>query len=131
LSINRRGKYATKEVWFSEVEHPFCMNAFPHLSPLSVKAITFCNELIVIVYFLMLPVHFKNNERASKELEGVHLRKYFSVTVNDFKLSPAVGQWMAQLILTDNKPDDMQHFAVVRFTQGREIRPRYQSSVLG
>jgi glycine/D-amino acid oxidase-like deaminating enzyme len=48
-----------------------------------------------------------------------------------FKLSPVVGQWMAQLILTGSKPDDMQHFTYDRFTQGREIRPRYSSGVLG
>jgi hypothetical protein len=38
---------------------------------------------------------------------------------------------MAQLILTGTKPEDMQHFALDRFIQGREIRPRYQSGVLG
>jgi len=48
-----------------------------------------------------------------------------------FKLSPIVGQCMAQLILTGSKPDDMQHFTYDRFTQGREIRPRYSSGVLG
>jgi sarcosine oxidase subunit beta len=48
-----------------------------------------------------------------------------------FKLSPSVGQWMAQLILSGSKPDDMQHFAFDRFGDGREIRPRYSSGVLG
>ena len=48
-----------------------------------------------------------------------------------FKLSPSVGQWMAQLILTGTKPDDMQYFALDRFTHGQEIRPRYSSGVLG
>lgn len=48
-----------------------------------------------------------------------------------FKLSPIVGQWMAQYILTGNKPDDMQHFSLDRFTKDREIRPRYSSGVLG
>jgi sarcosine oxidase subunit beta len=48
-----------------------------------------------------------------------------------FKLSPSIGQWMAQLILTGTKPDDMRHFVFDRFTQGREIRPRYPSGVLG
>jgi len=56
---------------------------------------------------------------------------YFSVSGNGFKLSPIVGQWMAQLILTDSKPADMQHFAYDRFAQGKEIRPRYPSGVLG
>jgi sarcosine oxidase subunit beta len=48
-----------------------------------------------------------------------------------FKLSPLVGQWMAQFILTGTKPDDMQHFSFDRFAQGREIQPRYPSGVLG
>ena len=48
-----------------------------------------------------------------------------------FKLSPIIGRWMAQYILTGAKPDDMQHFAFDRFAQGQEIRPRYASGVLG
>jgi sarcosine oxidase subunit beta len=48
-----------------------------------------------------------------------------------FKLSPIVGQWMARYILTGQKATDMQHFAFDRFAQGKEIRPRYSSGVLG
>lgn len=48
-----------------------------------------------------------------------------------FKLSPLVGQWMAQLILTASKPADMQPFAFDRFARGEEIHPRYPSGVLG
>jgi sarcosine oxidase subunit beta len=48
-----------------------------------------------------------------------------------FKLSPIVGQWMAQYILTGQKPADMEPFAYDRFVQGKEIRPRYPSGVLG
>jgi sarcosine oxidase subunit beta len=48
-----------------------------------------------------------------------------------FKLSPLVGQGMAQLILTGNKPDDMAHFAYERFQQGHKILPRYPSGVVG
>jgi len=55
----------------------------------------------------------------------------FGFSGHGFKLSPVVGSWMAQLILTGTKPDDMQHFAFDRFTQGREIHPSYQSGVLG
>ncbi|HEY6286872.1 MAG TPA: FAD-binding oxidoreductase, partial [Ktedonobacteraceae bacterium] len=55
----------------------------------------------------------------------------FGFSGHGFKLSPAVGQWMAQLILTGTKPDDMHHFALDRFSQGREIHPRYPSGVLG
>jgi len=61
--------------------------------------------------------------------EGLYCAAGFSG--HGFKLSPSVGQWMAQFILTGAKPDDMQHFALDRFTQGREIRPRYPSGVLG
>jgi glycine/D-amino acid oxidase-like deaminating enzyme len=48
-----------------------------------------------------------------------------------FKLSPVVGEWMAQLVLTGKKPDDLQHFAFNRFMRRKEIRPRYASGVLG
>jgi sarcosine oxidase subunit beta len=55
----------------------------------------------------------------------------FGFSGHGFKLSPIVGEWMAQLIQTGTKPDDMHHFAFNRFTQGKEIHPRYQSGVLG
>jgi sarcosine oxidase, subunit beta len=61
--------------------------------------------------------------------EGLYCAVGFSG--HGFKLSPLVGQWMAQLILTGNKPDDMKHFAFDRFARGAEIRPRYPSGVLG
>jgi sarcosine oxidase, subunit beta len=61
--------------------------------------------------------------------EGLYCAAGFSG--HGFKLSPSVGQWMAQLILTGTKPDDMQHFAFDRFTWGKEIHPRYPSGVLG
>jgi sarcosine oxidase subunit beta len=48
-----------------------------------------------------------------------------------FKLSPIVGSWMAQYILSGEKPTDMQPFAFARFARGAEIRPRYTSGVLG
>ncbi len=48
-----------------------------------------------------------------------------------FKLSTLIGPWMAHYILTGQKPADMEHFAFDRFVQGREIRPRYPSGVLG
>lgn len=38
---------------------------------------------------------------------------------------------MAEYILTGQKPADMEHFSYGRFTQGKEIRPRYASGVLG
>ena len=61
--------------------------------------------------------------------EGLYCTVGFSG--HGFKLSPIVGQWMAQLILTGQKPADMLHFAYNRFAQGKEIRPRYSSGVLG
>ena len=61
--------------------------------------------------------------------EGLYCAAGFSG--HGFKLSPVVGQWMAQLILTGNKPDDMEPFAFDRFARGAEIRPRYPSGVLG
>ncbi len=61
--------------------------------------------------------------------EGLYCAAGFSG--HGFKLSPIIGQWMAQLILTGAKPEDMQHFAFDRFIKGKEIRPRYTSGVLG
>lgn len=48
-----------------------------------------------------------------------------------FKLSPSIGQCMAQLITTGQEPQDIQHFAYERFARGQEIRPHYISGVLG
>ncbi len=61
--------------------------------------------------------------------EGLYCAAGFSG--HGFKLSPSVGQWLAQLITTGQGPEDMQHFAYERFAQGQEIRPRYTSGVLG
>ncbi len=61
--------------------------------------------------------------------EGLYCAAGFSG--HGFKLSPIVGRWMAQFITTGEEPDDMRHFAYERFTQGKEIRPRYASGVLG
>jgi len=61
--------------------------------------------------------------------EGLYCAAGFSG--HGFKLSPVVGQWMAQFVLTGKKPGDMQHFAYERFARGAEIRPRYSSGVLG
>ena len=61
--------------------------------------------------------------------EGLYCAVGFSG--HGFKLSPTIGQWMTELILTGNKPDDMKHFAFDRFERRAEIRPRYPSGVLG
>ena len=61
--------------------------------------------------------------------EGLYCAAGFSG--HGFKLSPIVGQWMAQLITTGQKPADMLPFAYERFTSGREISPGYSAGVLG
>jgi len=61
--------------------------------------------------------------------EGLYCAAGFSG--HGFKLSPVVGAWMAQTILTGVQPPDMHAFAFERFAQGKEIRPRYASGVLG
>ena len=48
-----------------------------------------------------------------------------------FKLSPLIGRWMAEFVLTGQKPADMQPLNLARFTNGQEIRPNYDSGVLG
>lgn len=47
-----------------------------------------------------------------------------------FKLSPLVGQWMAEFVLTGQKPTDMQPLNVMRFTTGQQIVSGYTSGVL-
>ncbi|GAC1466580.1 MAG: FAD-binding oxidoreductase [Ktedonobacteraceae bacterium] len=62
--------------------------------------------------------------------EGLYCAVGFSG--HGFKLSPTIGRWMAQLILTGEAPADMQAFAYERFEQGKELRARYtESGVLG
>jgi sarcosine oxidase subunit beta len=61
--------------------------------------------------------------------EGLYCAVGFSG--HGFKLAPQIGQWMAQFVLTGQKPTDMQHFAYERFAEGKEIHPRYASGVLG
>jgi len=61
--------------------------------------------------------------------EGLYCAAGFSG--HGFKLSPIVGQWMAQLITTGQKPADMQHFAYERFTNGQQIAPGYSAGVIG
>lgn len=61
--------------------------------------------------------------------EGLYCAVGFSG--HGFKLSPLIGSWMAQYILTGEKPADMEPFAFERFARGQEIRSRYTSGVLG
>ena len=62
--------------------------------------------------------------------EGLYCAVGFSG--HGFKLSPCIGRWMAQLVLTSESPADMQYFAYERFEQGKEILTGYNTSgVLG
>ncbi len=63
------------------------------------------------------------------QYQGLYCAAGFSG--HGFKLSPMVGQWMAQLITTGRTADDIQPFAYERFQQGHEIQPRYPSGVIG
>jgi glycine/D-amino acid oxidase-like deaminating enzyme len=47
-----------------------------------------------------------------------------------FKLSPVVGQWMSEFVLSGRKPADMQPLNFERFFHGKEIHPSYNSGVL-
>lgn len=60
--------------------------------------------------------------------EGLYCAAGFSG--HGFKLSPIVGQWIADFVLSGQKPADMQMFSFERFTTGQEIRPNYSSGVL-
>lgn len=61
--------------------------------------------------------------------EGLYCAAGFSG--HGFKLSPVVGQWIAQLVTTGTAPADMLYFTSERFSRKQEIRPRYTSGVLG
>ena len=61
--------------------------------------------------------------------EGLYCAVGFSG--HGFKLSPLVGRWMAELALTGQKHADMQMLSFTRFANGQEIRPNYDSGVLG
>jgi glycine/D-amino acid oxidase-like deaminating enzyme len=59
---------------------------------------------------------------------GLYLAAGFSG--HGFKLSPLVGQWMADLALNGHKHPDMQPMNFTRFADGQEILPTYASGVL-
>lgn len=63
------------------------------------------------------------------DYEGLYCAVGFSG--HGFKLSPVVGRWMAEFVLSGQKPVDMQPLNFARFTTGQEIRPNYNSGVLG
>lgn len=47
-----------------------------------------------------------------------------------FKLSPVIGQWMAEFVLTGHKPADMEPLNFARFSTGQQISSGYASGVL-
>jgi len=62
------------------------------------------------------------------DYEGLYCAVGFSG--HGFKLSPVVGQWMSELVLSGQKPLDMQPLNFARFSQGQEIHPSYNSGVM-
>jgi len=49
-----------------------------------------------------------------------------------FKLAPAVGVMMAQLVITDPAPEfDPAPFRLARFAEGKPVRSAYQYSITG
>ncbi|MEW6232703.1 MAG: hypothetical protein AB1566_10395, partial [Chloroflexota bacterium] len=49
-----------------------------------------------------------------------------------FKLSPAIGEMMAQLVVEGKKPgDDVNLFSFDRFARGKPVRGKYEYSILG
>ncbi len=61
--------------------------------------------------------------------EGLYCAAGFSG--HGFKLSPVIGAWMAEFVLHGQRPADMQPLHFARFATGQEIRPNYESGVLG
>jgi len=49
-----------------------------------------------------------------------------------FKLGPAVGEMMADLIINGEKPDaDINLFSLNRFDAGKEVAGKYEYSIVG
>ncbi len=64
----------------------------------------------------------------SKEVEGLYLAVGFSG--HGFKLSPAVGSRMAELLVEGKKPGDLEIFSANRFSEGRPVRGQYESNII-
>jgi sarcosine oxidase, subunit beta len=62
------------------------------------------------------------------DYDGLYCAAGFSG--HGFKLSPMVGQWMSEFVLSGQKPVDMQPLNFARFLHGQQIRPGYDSGVL-
>lgn len=64
----------------------------------------------------------------SNEVEGLYLAVGFSG--HGFKLSPAVGNRMAELLVEGKKPQDLEIFSANRFSEGRRVRGQYESNII-
>jgi glycine/D-amino acid oxidase-like deaminating enzyme len=64
----------------------------------------------------------------SKEIEGLYLAVGFSG--HGFKLSPAVGNRMAQLIVGGKKPQDIGIFSASRFNERKLVTGEYESNII-
>jgi sarcosine oxidase subunit beta len=64
----------------------------------------------------------------SREMEGLYLAVGFSG--HGFKLSPAVGNLMAQLLVEGKKPQDLAIFSASRFREGKLLTGQYESNIV-
>ncbi len=64
----------------------------------------------------------------SRETEGLYLAVGFSG--HGFKLSPAVGNLMAQLLVQGKKSQDLEMFSSSRFSEGKLLTGQYESSIV-
>ncbi len=64
----------------------------------------------------------------SPEIKGLYIAAGFSG--HGFKLSPVVGQLMAQLIVNGKKHPDLTIFSANRFREGKLVTSQYESNIL-
>ena len=64
----------------------------------------------------------------SEEVEGLYIAAGFSG--HGFKLSPAVGKRMAEFIVKERKPQDLEIFRGTRFAEGKKLSGQYESNII-
>ena len=64
----------------------------------------------------------------SQEVEGLYIAAGFSG--HGFKLSPAIGNRMAEFIVTGRKPQDLAIFRGSRFSEGQKVVGQYESNII-
>ncbi len=64
----------------------------------------------------------------SGEIDGLYLAVGFSG--HGFKLSPAVGKLMAELLVEDKKPNELTVFSANRFSEGKLLTGQYESNIV-